>query len=223
MENFEILKSSPAEHMDQEFMAMANALCGLLQNEGVSCRPYTSGLVFFKALALSKKEEVNERLRFYLELCQEQVSAGYKLSDNLSFTWRAFRKLELVPKSDLFTKVTDQDIVEIYSKDSRQLFRNLRFFDHCSYTLEELYSLEWWTLFDRESAITNKLLEAAGQVLDGTGEEHVYPDVGPHVVRELGSADRLVNVYEAKLLSPLSRGKKVEGIFTVLSLLNVAS
>lgn len=209
--------SSATAYVD-DFKALTEKLCRMFEMEGVHCKPYVEGLPHFRNMEVSEQKYVVDNLRFYVELCLEQMLDGFKLSDNLSFTWRAFRKLHFVPRSDLFNEVTDSDVLEIYSKDMCQLYRNLRFYEHCSYSLEELYCLKWWTLFQRDEKITQSLMESVTQVLSGESEGNVYPNVGPHIVQELSSEAKLVNRYEPRLLSPLFCNKKVEGLFVVMRL-----
>ncbi|MNJ94622.1 hypothetical protein D3C87_123240 [compost metagenome] len=217
----ELLKFEQTNQNIDDFKALAEKLCRMLESEGVLCKPYREGLPYFTKLTEYQQKEAIRNLGFYVDLCREQMLDGYKLSDNLSFTWRAFRKLNLIPRSDLFQMVSDEDVLEIYSSDSRQLYRNLRFYEHCSYSLEELYSLEWWSLFHRDEHITASLMESAAMVLNGECEGHVYPTVGTHVVRELCSEEKLANIYEPRLLSPLFCNKKVEGIFAAVRLVSV--
>jgi hypothetical protein len=211
-----------AIHIDSDnlndFMNAATELCELLKQANIQSTPYLDGLPWFSKLSYENQKSIILNLNFYISLCKEQLNEGYKLTDNLSFTWRFLRKLDMTPKSDLFNLITDEDIIEVYSKDSRQLYRNLRFFDYSSYTIEELYSLEWWVLYERDEKVMNSLYDLAAKILDGQLNGHVYPDVGPHIVRELSSAEHLVHLYEARLLSPLSRNHQIEGVLAVLKI-----
>ena len=45
----------------------------------------------------------------------EHLAEGFELRDSPSFTWRAFAKLGLTPTADLFTRIKQDDIIEIHS------------------------------------------------------------------------------------------------------------
>ena len=205
--------SSP--QLDSQFKNLAQKLSMLLATEGIRCKPYDDGLPYFSVLDDSKKAEINQHLQFTIDLCKEQMSDGYKLSDNLTFTWRVFRKLGWAPKSDLFNNITDEDVLEIYSLDNRQLYRNLRFYDYCSYSLEALHSLEWWNLWDRDAQVVEKLFETVSKIFSGEIRETVSPGVSQHVIKEKASADKLSISYEVRYISPLAYHGQTEGVIAV--------
>jgi len=210
------IQTDISESLNQDFMSLTEDLSRWLAVEGIRCRPYTPGLPHFSVLPVAKRQDIVSAVRFYHELCQEQVNEGYKITDSLVFTWRALNKLGLVPRSDLFSKVTDEDILEVYSGDGRQLYRNFRFFDFCSYTMEELYSLEWWSLYKRDEAITEKLYEIVGRIFTGEVEGTVIPDCAPHIVSETSSSEKIHMVYEPRMISPLYHNRVVSAVIAIV-------
>ncbi|XGC81919.1 hypothetical protein ACES2L_05415 [Bdellovibrio bacteriovorus] len=212
-------KTSPRDNVDEniieEFMAVALSISEMLKPEGKTVRPFLPGIPYFSKLTAEKKLNVLQQVRFYQELCQSHISEGYKISDNLSFTWRAFRKLGLTPSSDLFNYVEKEDIVEIYSKDQIQLFRNFNFFDCCSYTLEELHTLEWWTLFARDAQYNQMILDEALKAISGDVHDAFVPNVPWHPVRESRSADKLTMHMGIRRMAPVYKNKRVEGLIVL--------
>lgn len=202
---------------EEDFKKLSQKICMMFATEGVYRKPYLDGLPYFSVLDEKEKNSIVEHLRFYCELCEAQISEGFKLRDNLSFTWRAFRKLDLIPRGDIFSHMTDEDLIEIYSCENKQLYRNFKFFEFCSYTLEELHSLEWWTLYERDSEITMKIFDAGSRVAAGEITESYVPDIQPHRLREVKSAECSTFLQQVKLMSPLKRNKKVEAILVVES------
>lgn len=201
----------------EEFKIVAQKVCTMLASEGVHRRPYVEGLPHFQSLSLEKKQEIVKTLVFFKELCEEQIAEGYKLKDNFTFVWRAFRKLGYVPRADVFNFMSDDDLVEIYSKDNKQLYCNFKFFECCSYTLEELYSLEWWNLYERDPAMTSKIFNAASKVISGDVTESYVPQVEPHLLKEIRSEEKRVFMQQIKLMSPLKRDKRVDAILVIES------
>lgn len=212
-------QNSTCPQRREEFKWLTQKICALFATEGVRCQAYRPGAPHFSNLPQAKQDEVLEYLRFYLELCMGQIAAGDRLSDNLSFTWRALKRLGFVPRSDLFNHLTDEDVIEIYNSDNRQLFRNLRFFDHCSYTLEELCTLEWWTLFERDQKITMKLFEAAEKIFRGEITETIIPtDIEPHIIKETQSLECNSVLYQVRCASPLYINRRPEGLICILKI-----
>ncbi|WP_374073873.1 hypothetical protein [Bdellovibrio bacteriovorus] len=220
--SIEVLKIQDSENslskqLENSFKALSQRVCMMLATEGVHRKPYLEGLPHFTILPIEKKQEIVENLTFFKELCEEQISEGYKLKDNSSFTWRAFRKLNYVPRADVFNYMSDEDLVEIYSYDSKQLYRNFKFFECCSYTLEELYSVEWWNLYERDPAMTMKIFDAAAKVISGEIEGSYVPGIEPHTLREIRGENGMTFMQQLKLISPLKKNKRVDAILVIES------
>lgn len=201
--------------LEERFKRLTKVISMLLTNEGKYQRPYVDGLPHFNRLPSELKHKVVEHLQFYHDLCIDQVSEGYSLKDSPSFVWRAFRRLGLTPRSDLFSKLTDEHIVEIYSSENVQLFRNFKFFEYCSYTLEELLTIEWWGLFERDPKVTMKLFEYAGRIFAGEITENFVPDLGVHYIRELQSHDKMTMEYNIDLAGPLYQNKRPQAVIVL--------
>lgn len=201
-----------SEIENDRFKALAQQLSLMLSKEGVRVRTYAQGLPYFSKLTEEKKRTANYHLEFYVELCKEQMSEGYSLKDGPTFVWRALRKLNLIPRSDLFQYFNEDSVIEIYSNENVQLFRNLNFFRFCSYTLEELHSREWWLLFDRDASITDGLVGYATKIFTDEIKENFVPQIPLHIVRELESADKLVTEIEFTVMGPLLKNKRAAAL-----------
>lgn len=210
------IQTKIAESLNQEFMSLTEELSRWLAAEGIRCQSYTPGLPHFSKLSVDKRADIVQSVRFYKELCQEQTNEGYKITDSLVLTWRALNKLGLTPRSDLFDKVTDEDIIEVYAGDGRQLYRNFKFFDFCSYTMEDLYSLEWWSLYNRDEAITAKLYAIVGRIFSGELDTTVVPDCPPHIVSETSSVEKMRMEYEPRMISPLYHNRVVTAVIAIV-------
>ncbi|WII73758.1 hypothetical protein QJS83_07695 [Bdellovibrio sp. 22V] len=202
------VRSSEDILLEEKFKTLTQKISMLLACEGVHRKPYLDGLPHFSKLTVEKKKIAVDHVQFYHDLCVEQVSDGYKIKDSLSFTWRALSKLGLAPKADLFQHLTEEHIFEIYSDENVQLFRNFNFFEFCSYTLEELHSLEWWSLFEREPHVTRQLFDYASRIFSGELTGNFKPNVENHVLRELQSTDRLVMEHRVDWMGPLLKARR---------------
>lgn len=203
------------EILNEEFKTIATDISLMLQAEGKTVRPYVAGLPHFSSLSLEKKRNAVEQVRFYQELCHAQLADGYKINDSLTFTWKAFRRLGLVPSSDLFNNIENEDIIEIYSKEHVQLFRNFNFFDCCSYTLEELNTYEWWSLFERDEETNQQIIAATNLVFSGEKEGTFVPDVPKHLLREARSADRFSMNHQIRKMAPVYRNKRPDAVIVL--------
>ncbi|KYG67729.1 hypothetical protein AZI87_00125 [Bdellovibrio bacteriovorus] len=198
----------------EKFKAASQKICMMFATEGVYRKPYVEGLPHFQACSYEKMQEIVTSITFFKELCEEQIAEGYKLKDNSSFVWRAFRKLDFIPRADVFNHMTDENLVEIYSVDNKQLYRNFKFFECCSYTLEELYSVEWWNLYERNAAMTMKIFDLGVKVATGEIPDSHVPDIEPHLLKEV-KEDGQSFMQQVKLISPLKRNKRVEGLLVI--------
>lgn len=197
------------------FRILADEIASTLRQEGVFVRPYTANLTHFSALPPAQKQRVLNLLGFYRDLCIEHIEDGYKIKDSKSFTWRALQKLGLTPTSDLFSRILDDDVIEIYSSENVQLFRNFRFFELCSYSLEELYSVAWWYLFEREETVGPKLISEVMKIIKGEIRHGFRPDVDPHVIVESQSEEKLVIDYDVKWVAPVMAENTIEGFVAI--------
>lgn len=203
------------KQLEQQFTTVATSLSLLLQNEGLKTKAFMGELSYFKQLTESEKHVALEKLNFYYELCLEHVVENCSLRDSKRFTWRALVKLGLSPNSDLLERLEDGDIVEIYDSQQVQLFRNLEFFDFCSYTLEELFCLEWWRLFKRDEAISNTILRLVNEIYQRKHPNGVSDPFPPHLVVESLSRDKFNVDFYMKQISPLYRKRRVEGLICI--------
>lgn len=201
--------------LETRFMRLANATCDLLSQEGVRFRSYLPGLPYFTLLSQEQKERVVKAMQFQYDLYMEHVAEGYKLKDSPSLTWRALRKFGYVPTSDLFEKIRDHHVIEVYSSESVQIFRNLNFFQYCSYTFEEIHSLEWFNLFERPVTISSQILEATKKLFTGERRDNFDPQVPMHIVRETQSIDLLQMEFKVDILGPLFENRRPSAIISL--------
>jgi hypothetical protein len=102
--------------------------------EGTSVQPYSSPeLLLFQKLDSTRQEETIRLLSRTLEVFDETRAEGYRLKDTPQLLWRCLRRLKMTPKSDVFDRISDTDVVEVYSSEYVGIFRNIQFYDKVSY------------------------------------------------------------------------------------------
>ncbi len=98
--------------------------------------------------------------------------------------------------------IADGDIVEVYTEDFVQLYRNNNFFKYCSYDLKTLLQHPFDVLFRRDEEVTRKIAERALECLNhGKGIEPV--GIEPHLMQEHFARNNRVFRIEHKYCSPV--------------------
>lgn len=187
------------------FRELCEDMALLICQHGIECLPYRSkDLPYFSALSAEQRRFAISELSSYLKLCRDVIASGESLSSSPSFTWRAIREAALIPPSDLFTLIEATDIVEMYDLANIQKFRNFRFFEFCSYTLEDLYSRSWPELFRRiDEEITSKIIALITKLIANHDKRIHLTGIGPQLIEEVGSLRRYVNQLDVKYLGLL--------------------
>lgn len=187
-----------------EFIHLAHSVVHILQQYGLDIRPYRSleNLAFAKLPAEIQVKYLGH-FRNYAEVMAETHGAGHDLRESKFLIWNMLNRLGYRAVDDVISKVTDNQIVEIYNAENIQVFRNLPFFKVCSYSIDEILSLPWWELYKRDDQISQKIFQYASQVLNGEIETTVQPDIPVHYLEEKDSFNCHKMDIVVKLMSPL--------------------
>jgi hypothetical protein len=206
----------------EPFKILLHRFSELAEQDGVKVSPnHGDQPTCFLALPPEKQTAVLENFSRYLQVCEEAASHRESLSQNRQLLWRMFSRLGVHPTSDLMDHIDNKEVIEIYDADYVQIFRNLKFFEFCSYTLDELLCRPFWELFRRDETLTPKLLERTAKVFSGEIQGVHWWKVGLHAVDEIESPSKYRGIVEYRLISPLfdSAGKIISFVntFEILS------
>ncbi len=157
----------------------------------------------FGQMALPRQEMSVEALENLCSVYNTMVYEGQDIRSSLSVIWGAFRVLGLVPPSNLFDKIQSDDIIEIYGFNGLQMFANLRFYEICSYTLEDIYSLTWEELWQRDENATKSISAVVDNVEHSSEKLAVSVADCAYVARERHSPFKLEIDYRAVAIAPL--------------------
>ncbi|AFY02054.1 hypothetical protein [Bdellovibrio bacteriovorus] len=194
------------------FKTLCERLSQSLQREDVNIKPYRSeALASFNSLEPAQKERAFKTLRDYVDICEGAQKEHISLRDSERFCRKALERWGLSPSSDFFIGVENGDCVEVYTEEGFQVFRNLRFFELSSYTVEELYCIEWWKLFGRNPGLTEKLFSMCLQTLQGRTPGTLVFDMPEHDVWESVSAEKRHFMVQPKFGSALHREGRILG------------
>lgn len=155
----------------------------------------------FKAKPSEIQVMISDYLKTYCNLLDKLSTAGTRLMDNRQTTWACLSLMNLRCKPDAFDKVAEDDVIEFYSADHRQIYRNIRFFSLCSYSIFDILVYDWATLYSRDNSITEGLLTHANAVIDGSLGTGML-EVGHHYLQELRGEKRKALI-KPGMISPL--------------------
>lgn len=182
------------------FRDRADKLAVFGEMAGVEIIPYKdASLPLFGLLPVDQQNEIIRQLDVQIDIYESAVSAGEKLSDGLKTLWWATRRLGFVPPSDIFDRINPEDIIEI-NNGSYQVFRSFSYYKYCSYSLEELYSLTWFDLYEREPGMIESLMACAQEVAKTRKPMWNGPT---HIIRERSSIRKHKLKYRMSFMAPL--------------------
>lgn len=201
-----IFSGNSSIRSQDRFLLLSEEYRDYAREAGVSLVPYRGrDLPLFSNLEEVRKAEILHALETTVNICRSTKAQGKPMTDSPSLLWNALKELGLRPPSDLFGRIPDGEVVEIYSSRNIQLFRSFTFFKYCSYTLEELYCRDWVSLFARDDQkivdlILDFLFDVFTGQLDRTASLSHIPN---HTVRETESENRFVLEVGMKWGAPL--------------------
>lgn len=190
------------ESLSSQFVELADSIARIGRQCGVQIVPYRNkSLPFFSKISLESQRKVIAKMGT-LQTIYLQTFASIGSFDHRTLIWTALKHFNLQPPSDFFDKVSSEDVVEIYDDQNVQLFSNLKFFDLCSYTLEEVNCMDWPELWDRDEKAFQEVLEAVRISFSESVTNTVPLAYVPHIITERRSALQLQLKYEMTCIAP---------------------
>jgi hypothetical protein len=176
-------------HLSESFRGLALELSAIGQSIDVTIRAFSDpSLPHFAKLTTDEQQNVVMQLARYVSICQDVLASGGSLRSTRTFVWRAFREFGWTPNSSFFNAMSDDHVIEIYDRNNLQIFRNFRFFELCSYTLEDVFTRPWTTLFRRrDQAQTERLIKYVETMFAIETRETLFVDVGIQNTQETDS------------------------------------
>lgn len=176
-----------------EFRELADAVVTLCARYEVQVRSYANPeLPLFSALSPAAQEKALRGLRTYLASLKMVEDHDEDLRDDQRSLWYALSTLGLLPPSQLFSLFKSGEVIEIYDMEGFQIWRNFNFLKICSYTLEEMYSIEWHRRYRRSSEKSQECLEKIGLLMSQKSPEIYNALIGEHILEETESRERLM-------------------------------
>jgi hypothetical protein len=187
----------------------------------VAHRP--ESFIYYQTLPVLRKQEILRSCESYYQICVNTLDEGRPLSDTRALLWSSLKYFGFVPTADLMDFVTDERTVELYDAEGRQIFRNFKFMEICSYTLADVLLYPWWELFRREEEVVAVLIGEMKTILSGEITT-TMPSANPyHRATEVFSERRHELDMRVEYLSPMfSRANKRPAGFVCIADVKVA-
>jgi len=202
--------------LDERFKQKCLYYSDLLKLEGKTVKPFRSeDLPVFSRLTSAEKQNAVDFITSALEIFEETRAEGFQLNDSPKLLWRALRKLGWTPQSDVFDRIGEHDVVNIYSPGPIQVFQNLNFFDWVSLTLEELYAAPLHQYSRREAKAAELAFQTAVDLFTGVKSSTVFPDIPEHYVEEVGTESPTKFYITIHTVSPLKKDGQVVAIMAI--------
>lgn len=212
------------QNSDNQLITNFKELCvtakELAETIPVRILPYADPSVpHFAALNYVQKSKTIRALETSVQVYRATLAAGNSLGDSRALVWNYLKHFGLVPCSDLFSRIGEQDLVEIFDRDHFQIFRNFRFFEFCSYTIEDILCRPWVELFIRDdSSAGEQLIQIAMHMSSGNARETVATNIRPHTIREIKSVFCHEIEIDVKYVSPLfDKNKQIAAYMAIES------
>lgn len=172
--------------------------------EGLALVPFhDASLPYFQKLSSDARAALTRQVTEYVDVMSESSIEDRSVLRNSRTLWRMLGRLRWRPAPDLFESLRDEFVIEIYDADGLQIFRSFNFFPLCTYTLEEIYTLPWFELYDRDEARFGQTLDIVRDVLTQP-QLGTRPMVGGvHEVRERKGPVRRCTTIRPEVISPL--------------------
>ena len=201
----------------EEMRDKLQTLSGLIANSGIQVKPWADPeLPHFCALDSVRQTRVLHEIQNGIDLLEGSLKDGHSLLDSRQLLWRSLRHFGWTPNSDVFDFISDEDTVEVYSLDQIQTFRNLQFFRHISFTLEQIHTQPWFQLTRRQPAAEAAIAAAAAKIIrDGVKITLDLSDVPEHIAEEIGSLQELRFHIQMRCLSPVFHDGEIAAVIAV--------
>lgn len=196
-----------SENPATQFLRLGEEYAAAWAKAGVTVRVTRSkDLAEFRKASKKIQHHALCYLQFNVSVLNEMMADGESPKDTKRFIWRIIKKMQLIPPSDMMNYIEDDDIVELYFADEIQFFRNFRFMELTSYTMEELLCRPWFKLASRPWRPMLKMFRVALRFKLGRLRERMAWNIPEHVLQEINTAECLRLSIQLKYLIPLYDG-----------------
>jgi hypothetical protein len=197
---------------EHEFKKIAMEFCEALKVVGIQMLPFhTSFSLHFSKRSKKAQKKILAYLDINLEILNECILSGENAFDNKVLLWRVFKRIGGAPQDDIFDKISDDDLVEVYFPDHTPLFRNLKFYREFSYTVDQALCQTWYQASSRDLIITFKVMKFALMFMRNA-KKTVAWSIPAHYVDEKGTSMLYRALVRLKFLSGVHSGGELKAM-----------
>jgi hypothetical protein len=158
----------------------------------------------FQNLPAERRQAVLDKIQQDIAFHDEATRAGIGKHQSSELLRYFLKKMNWNLSEKVFSHLSEEDVIEVYSPNFTQLFRNLKFLEICSYPILDIYLYEWPELYTRPQAITEALIQECVRALGAASDQDFFGDSVPdHFLEEVFSEERRVFKIEQKFISPV--------------------
>lgn len=122
--------------------------------------PARFSIDLFESLPLEKQQAILSNISSYLKILSEDITPRRDRRDyeieRLKCALKSF-KVRLSDQ-DFYSKIGQDDFVEFYNSSNIQLYRSVRFFSLCSYSLLDLSVNPWDELYEKPVGVMSEVI-----------------------------------------------------------------
>lgn len=203
--------------MKDQFIDLSVRLQKVLDQEKFHIVPFEdASLPFFSKLTPSEQQLIIDQLKNLLEIGWDLHSQEKKITEPANLIRTFFKKFNLHAPAWVVDSITNNDIVDVYSLDSRLIIASLNFFDICTYSVEELFCRPWAELFYREGETHIQIYQLCRSLLNGEITQPVDMTYIPqHKVRETYSSEERYVILQPRIFSPIYADNEIFGFMSI--------
>jgi hypothetical protein len=189
----------------EEYLSLALRFQNLLARNGISVSAFSDrGLEHFLSFPEHDQYRFTAQLRNYLAICEGGELEGIDIAkDSARMIRYTAKTLNFTLSEEFMDTITSQDILEIFSYEGVQLYRNFRFFEISDYTIDDFFGRHWEYLYERSESVSRQLAE---RLEAATKLKQCLPfAIDEHYMRERATANRKIVKVNLRYVAPLLR------------------
>jgi hypothetical protein len=186
-QNENLVKRSSYSFDQNELLTAIEALQTQLSRFDITCKP-------FSADALSKLHKFNDSVKlnaiakdFVLqsEIFQDIVpDIENPHANDIAALKNALKFFGLRLEEEFWTKLSSDDVIEIYNPNMIQLYRSLNFYNKTGYSLLDLVMNEWYVLWERPAKALEEVAKAGLDAVNGA-KGLSKMTIKKHIIKEI--------------------------------------
>ncbi len=140
----------------------------------------------------SELKELTKSLSIYNEIINEPIPpTEVPCSTNKRHLQAFLDRFQLNISDEIFHQMDENTIVEVYTKNHKQIFRTINFFKTCRYDFYTMTFIPWDQLFHRRPEVTQKIFSYVQRLLDHNLSFTSRPPFPDHILTEIESGEKV--------------------------------